>query len=255
MKSRLGFAVGALALIAMVPQAGATPSSTFWTPATPYVQPFGVLHVTYDTYFGSEATYPVDFGLTMGVINSQKVQMELGFDFLYPTYSAGEPMDFPILLNGKIGSPEGALFKDAPGWSAGFYAVGFEKDVTDYNAFHGEIGKTFPKVGSLTVGGYYGMNENLFRSVAGDDQRGGFMAAWTSPSIDVARIDHINFAWDVQTGENVVGATGGGICLYLTPAVSILTGPTFFFDEGLQPGGAGMMWSIQLDADVSFLGD
>ena len=69
------------------------------------------------------------------------------------------------------------------------------------------------------------------------------------------RIDRIHFAWDVQTGKNVCGATGGGIYLYLTPTVDLITGPVFFFDKDLQPGGASWMWSIQLDADIDFTAD
>ena len=33
------------------PLSWATPSTTFWAPSTPYVQGFGVFHVTYDSDF------------------------------------------------------------------------------------------------------------------------------------------------------------------------------------------------------------
>jgi hypothetical protein len=48
--------------------AWSTPSTTFWTPATTYVQPFLVPHITYDTYFREKAAYPIDTGLTIGVL-------------------------------------------------------------------------------------------------------------------------------------------------------------------------------------------
>jgi hypothetical protein len=56
-------AVAALASLALpqgATRAGATPSTTVWAPATPALQGFGVLHLTYDTYFGTAGLYPVD---------------------------------------------------------------------------------------------------------------------------------------------------------------------------------------------------
>jgi hypothetical protein len=79
------------------------------------------------------------------------------------------------------------------------------------------------------------------------------MAGWTSPSLHVPAIDHLQLAWDVQTGKNVLGATGGGAYLYLTPAIDLLVGPVYFFDERLQPGASRWMWSVQFDADVNLL--
>jgi len=47
MKTRLA----ALVLILLPCQAFATPSSTFWTPMTLDIQPYGLLHVGVDNYF------------------------------------------------------------------------------------------------------------------------------------------------------------------------------------------------------------
>jgi hypothetical protein len=232
--------------------ARATPSTVFWAPSTPYLQPYRKLHVTYDTYFSRNAAYPVDAGLTIGALPWQRFQMEVGFDLLYPTFSSGEPMGFPILLNAKVGAPEGAYFEGSPGWSAGIYSAGFEEDVTDYDVLHAMVGKTFPRVGSLSAGGYYGLNETLFRSSSGSDERAGFMAGWVSPAIDVPLIDKLLLAWDVQSGENVFGATGGGLYVYFNPDIDLILGPVYFFDPDLQPGGSRWMWSIQLDVDMGF---
>jgi hypothetical protein len=233
--------------------ARATTSSVFWAPSTPSLQPFGVLHLTYDTYAGTAAAYPIDTGLEIGVLPYQSIGMEVGFDLLYPTFSAGEPLEVPILLNARLGGPEGALFRGAPAWCVGIYSVGFEEDVTDYNVVHAVLGRTFP-VGTLSAGAYLGLNEDLFRSSDGDEASAGFLAGWTAPALDVPLIDRIVFAWDLQTGENAFGATGGGAAFYFTPAVCVLMGPVFFFDEDLQPGGSGTMWSMQLDADLSLIG-
>jgi hypothetical protein len=246
--------LGTLGALTFASGAQATTSSTFWAPSTPSIQPFGVLHVTYDTYFGSGALYPIDTGLEIGVLPTEKVQIEAGFDLLYPTYAAGEPLEVPIVLNARLGGPEGALFGGSPAWCVGIYGVGFEENVTDYHIAHAVIGKTFPRVGSLSFGGYVGLNEDLFRSSKGEEQTSGFLAGWTAPAWDVPVIDKIVFAWDLQTGENASGATGGGAGIYFTPSVCLLTGPVFFFDSDLQPGGAGTMWSVQLDVDVPVTG-
>ena len=232
--------------------ATATPSTTFWAPSTPVVQPYGVLHVTYDTYFGTKGLYPVDTGLEIGVLPGQSLQAEVGFDLFYPTQAGGEPVDFPVLLNAKVGGPEGALFDGAPAWSVGIFGVGFEEDVTDYNVAHAMMGRTFEGIGILSAGGYYGLNGNLFRSSDGDVNRSGFMAGWFSQPITCPAVDHLNFAWDIQTGKHVLGATAAGVYVYFTPKVDLLMGPVFFFDEDLQPGASKWMWSMQLDADLDF---
>lgn len=246
-----GVALLVAALAAAGPRpAAATPSTAFWAPSTPTVQGFGVLHLTYDTYFNHKALYPIDAGLTMGVIPGSKLQAEVGFDLFYPTFAPSGPIKAPVLLNAKLGGPENALFDGSPAWSADIFAVGFEEDVTDYNVLHAMVGRAFPRVGSLSVGGYYGLNQDMFRSATGAEKRGGLMAGWFSPAIDVPVIDRIHLTWDVQTGDNIFGATGGGAYFYVTPAVDVLMGPVFFFEKELQPSGSSWMWSIQLDVDL-----
>jgi hypothetical protein len=237
------------ALVAAAP-ASATPSTNFWAPSTPAVQPFGVLHVTYDSYFRAKAAYPIDVGLEAGLLPWQQLQLEAGFDVVYPTIAGGEVVGLPILLNAKLGGAEDAYFENSPGWSVGIFGVGFEDDVTDYNVLHAMVGKTLPVVGMLSLGGYYGLNENLFVGSDGDHHQLGLMAGWASPAIAVPYLDHINVTADVQTGNNVFGAGGVGAYLYFTPKVALLTGPVFFFEDSLQPGGSRWLWSVQLDVDV-----
>jgi hypothetical protein len=199
------------------------------------------------------AAYPIDVGPTIGVLPWKEFQAEIGFDLLYPTSSGDEPVDVPIVLNAKVGAPEDVYFKGQPAWSFGIFGAGFETDVNDQNVLYAMIGKTLP-VGMVSAGGYYALNGDLFHSSAGDEQRSGFLAGWSSPSIDIAFIDKILFTWDVQTGKNALGATGGGAYLYFTPAIDLLTGPVFFFDKDLQPGASSWMWSVQLDVDLDFHG-
>src|SRR5712692_8261505 len=78
----------------------ATPSTTYWTPATSDIQPFNVWHIGVDNYFrlyqSSTDTnnlprsntnaparidgFSTDVGLTVGVLPFEKFQMEVGID-------------------------------------------------------------------------------------------------------------------------------------------------------------------------------
>ena len=248
-------AAASCAAFGFAARAHATPSTTFWAPSTPYVQPFGVLRVTYDVYFREKAAYPIDIGLEIGVLPWEWLQMEVGFDALYPLLHGDDPVDVPLVFNAKVGAPEDVYFVGQPAWSLGIFGVGLEGGLTNQNALSLMVGKTLPYVGVLNVGGYYGLNGALFRSADGDSARIGLMAAWISPSIEVPLVDHIGLMWDIQTGENAMGATGGGLSVYFTPAIALLTGPVFFFERELQPGGTSWLWSVQIDIDVDLAPD
>jgi hypothetical protein len=233
------------AMLAVATAASATPSTTFWTPATTYVQPYLVPHLTYDSYFGEPSAYPVDTGITLGVLPFEKLQAEVGFDLFYPGYTKNG-----FLLNAKLALPEGA-FGAFPGVSVGVQNVGFEKDVNDLYLVHGELGKTLP-VGVVAIGAYYGVNKKLIVDERGQKQQAGLMASWTSPDLKVGKtaLDKIVFLADAMTGQNAFGAIGGGIGLYFTPAIDVLAGPVFFLNKDVQPGAASWLFSLQLDVDL-----
>lgn len=248
-------AVAVGVLLAGAQAAQATPSTVWWTPATTYVQPYGVPHITYDTYFGELGYYPVDTGIQIGILPFEKLQAEVGFDLNYtvPGYTKGG-----FLLNAKLGLPEGAFGEWFPGISAGIYGVGLQTDKNkpgqnNYDILHAEIGKTLGSFGSLVVGGYTG-NKKLLLDETGAKANTGFMAAYVSPDVPLGRVglDKINFFADLQTGKSAFGGWGPGIGLYFTPAIDILTGPVFFLNDKVQPGGSKMMWSVQLDVDIDF---
>ena len=230
--------------------AWATPSTTFWTPATTYVQPFLVPHITYDTYFRERGAYPIDTGLTIGVLPFEKLQGEIGFDLFYPTGS--NPGLSALQLNAKLGVPEGAFGEWFPGISAGIMGVGVKKDISDYNLLHAELSKTLGPAGTVVVGGYYGLNDKLFVDENGDKQQAGFIGAYITPdfNVNLPGLTKVNLFADVQTGKSSFGAVAAGIGLYFTPAIDILTGPVFFFNDKVQPGQQNWMWSVQLDVDI-----
>lgn len=255
--------------LAAATAAHATPSTTFWTPATTYVQPYLVPHLTYDTYFGESGNYPIDTGITIGILPFEKVQAEIGFDLNYAVagYTKGA-----FLLNAKLGVPEGAFGEWFPGISAGIYGVGLQssKDKpgqNNYNVIHAEIGKTFAPVGTFTVGFYTGNAEideatgyafglvDVKKDGTVKKDASGFMASYLSPDVQVGLpgLSKINFSADYQSGNNALGAFGAGIGLYFTPAIAVLTGPVFFNNERTQAGASKMMWTVQLDVDVEVL--
>ena len=223
-----------------------------WAPSTPALQGDRVLHLTYDTYFANDALYPVDLGVTMGVLPFQQLQLELGVDVLYPTVGPDGPLDVPIYFNGKLGAPEDVYFQWQPAWSFGIYNMGIESDVTDYNILYGTLGKTIPSAGAVAIGGYYGLNDKLLVDVDGDAAQAGLLASYTSPPIDVPLIDKLALVADVQTGKNAVGAVGAGAAIYLTPTIALLTRPVFFLKPDPQPRGNSWMWRAQLDVDIDF---
>ena len=100
-----------LSSVLVVSKAQSTPSTTFWSPSTPYLQPFGVLHITYNTYFNHKTAYPIITDLTIGLLPLKELNWEFGFDLLLPSKDQQGEVVFPLLLNTKIGTPEDTFFK------------------------------------------------------------------------------------------------------------------------------------------------
>ncbi len=81
------------------------------------------------------------------------------------------------------------------------------------------------------------------------------MASWTGPELKLGApgLQKIVPVADVMTGRSSLGAVGLGAALSFTPSVGLITGPVFFLNSKVQPGGADWMWSFQLDVDVELL--
>lgn len=192
--------------------------------------------------------YPVDTGLTIGVLPFEKLTLEIGFDAFLPSKT-------PFLLNAKLGVPEDLLFSHMPSIAIGAFGVGFNEGLTDYHLVYGQIQKTLPWGGYVSVGGYGGLgSKTLWTNSDGAVNRLGFMGGIASPDINVnlPGLKKMIVVADTQTGKNAFGAVGGGIYFYFTDAIDILTGPMYFFDKALQPGGSDFMWTVQLDVDISW---
>jgi len=248
-------ALALAAIVAVARNAQATPSTVVWTPATTYTQPFLVPHLDYDTYFAEQNALQIDSGIVIGFLPFEKLNGEMGFDLFYPGGTANY-----LQLNGKLALPEGAFGAWSPGFSAGIQSAGFKKDVSNFDLLHADIGKTFDKIGTFTVGGYYGAgSKKLWTGSDGQVHRVGFEASYVSPDIalNLTGLNKLVVLADLATGRNWYGAIAAGIEAYFTPAVGVIAGPVFFQDTDLYqamphvtgPHGSDWMWTMQLDVD------
>ena len=247
MKTRATLGVAIVSSLALAGVAGATPSTTYWTPMTVDFQSYGVLHIGVDNYFTVGKTgqnssgFPTDAGLTLGVLPGSKLQMEVGVDLF-------GPQEFPLSFNAKIGTPEGTLFKGSPTLQAGICNVGTKKGVTDQNVVYGVVGKTIPKFGRLSAGPYIG-NANVLRDSLGQKANSGVMVAFdhsfaTTKDKEGNEFSRVVFAADWASGKNAFGAGGFGLYYYFRNNISLLAGPVFFNDQGVN---GKYKWTIQLD--------
>jgi hypothetical protein len=225
---------------------------------TPDCQPFGVIHLGIDNYFrtstpvtNTNAAFPTDMTApTIGVLPFKKFQMEAGVD-----YFANTP--HPWLFNAKACVPEASLAKYLPAIETGVFDVGKKFDLKpgesrlDFDVVYAVIGKTIPKVGRLSAGPYVGNHAALLSS-DGKAENVGFMTAFDHSFFPVAGKDgsveysKVVFAADYQSGNNALGAAGGGLYYYFTSDISILVGPTFFNDKDLNGS-----WRLSTQLDVN----
>src|SRR5689334_21396857 len=228
--------------------ARATPSSTYWTPMTPDLQPHGVLHVGVDNYFKVSrkantggGAFPTDAGLTVGLLPFTRFQLEVGVDLF-------EPSDDPVFFNAKAGSPEGALWKGSPALQLGIFNAGTRRNITDQDIVYIAVGKSLGGIGRLSVGPYVG-NGAVLRNEAGEKANTGFMLAFDrgfAPSRDAELVafNRLVLAADYASGENALGGGGAGLYYYIHPDVSLLFGPVWFNEEAIN---GNWKWTIQLD--------
>jgi len=243
---------GAVCLAAAVGGAAwATPTTRVWTPCSIDMQAFKVVHLTYDSYTtlgrkgparGGEA-FATDLGLTVGVLPFDAWQMEAGVDWL-------EPADYPLCFNAKFGTPAGALFPGAPAVQAGIFNVGTKKGVTDQDVFDVVTGRSLPAgLGRIHVGGYLG-NARVLRSSAGAKANAGVMAGydlgfWPTPAAQ-GGFNRIVIGADWISGRNAIGGGAMAVNYCFAKNASILVGPVWFNDAGIN---GGWKWTTQFDGN------
>lgn len=220
---------------ALIGPAAATPSTTYWTPCTIDIQPAGVKHFGIDVYsqVGSGSSLPTDIGLTFGADVSTKLAAEYGFDVLTPGSD-------PLYFNAKIGYREGVMSKHAPAVQLGIYNVGTESGVTDQNIVYLVIGRSLPDGKTrLSAAGYVG-NSGVLKSSTAKKKNTGLMVAFDHVLVPGKWV----LAGDWATGENAIGGGGVGIYYYFNKDTSLLVGPVWFNDKGIN---GPTKWTAQID--------
>lgn len=245
--SLLSLVAGVLLLPAAL---SATPSSTLWTNSSPDIQPFGVVHLGIDNYFtiGRKAVdgagdFPTDLGVTVGILPLERLQMEVGFDWL-------EPSDAPFAGNFKLGSPEGTLFTGAPALYVGMFGLGTRKGLTNLDVVYLTVGKTMRGYGRLS-GGLYRGNEELLHSSSGEVEAKGFMIAFDRGFRQVTdaagtKFDRFVLSADYASGDNAIGGYAVGLYTYFSKDVDLAVAPVWFNDDGVNG-----KWKLTLQLDVN----
>jgi len=222
----------------------ATPSTTLWIPSVD-IQKYGVLHLGVDTYttVGKKADsggrmFPVDYGLTIGVIPSDAIGLEVGLDMF-------ESSDHPFFYNVKFALNEGALGDWSPAIAIGGYNFGTKSEVTDYNMMYVLVAKTLGTLGRLHLGFYSG-NDKLLVDKNGKKDASGLLASW-----DKAVTDKWWLAVDYQGGNNAFGAISAGFAYTVSPNSSFIFAYNIYNDQNV--GGKDKNANtLEFNYDVNF---
>jgi hypothetical protein len=219
----------------------ATPSTQIWIPSTD-IQAYKTVHLGIDNYFraasnpnsvtGRDANV-MDIGLTVGVLPFEKLQMEIGFDFLS---MAGNPNDnHPWSANVKLGTPEDSLFKFSPAIAVGMYNIGPSQlddnaplVVSGQNIVYGLVARTLPAIGAvpslgrLSAGYYRGGARALCDPNGGTNANNGVLLSWDRTMSEIS--DKLWLAVDYMGGNNVDGAVSFGASWAFSKNVSVIFG-------------------------------
>ncbi len=258
--------LGATCMTAM-----ATPSTQIWIPSTD-IQAFGTVHLGIDNYFRSthhsqfNPDYPyrgrdnnvLDIGLTVGVLPFEKLQMEVGVDYLV---IAGDPNDnHPWSANFKIGMPEDAMFKYSPAIAAGMYNVGSQQKmdisplvISGQNIVYALAAKTIPamgpvpSLGRISAGYYHGSRKTLVdkRLDPAKSQNEGLLLSWDRTMSEIS--DKLWMAVDYMSGNNVQGALSFGVSWAFSKNVSLIVGYNVYKEKSL--AGSNTI-TTQLDINI-----
>jgi hypothetical protein len=127
----------------------------------------------------------------------------------------------PIYFNAKIGFPEDAFFKGFPAIALGAYNFGLKTNLTNYNIIYGEIAKTIPILGRLSVG-YYTGNDKILVDENLKKANNGVLLSWDRTMTEIS--DKLWLAVDYQGGKNYLGALSFGASWAFSKNVSVIFG-------------------------------
>jgi hypothetical protein len=201
-----------------------TPSTQIWIPSTDF-QKWKTMHLGLDNYIrtsnisGVRGAGIFDAGFTTGLLPFEKFQGEIGVDYLYMGDSNYD--NHPIYFNAKIGFPEDAFFKGFPAIALGAYNFGLKTNLTNYNIIYGEIAKTIPILGRLSVG-YYTGNDKILVDENLKKANNGVLLSWDRTMTEIS--DKLWLAVDYQGGKNYLGALSFGASWAFSKNVSVIFG-------------------------------
>jgi hypothetical protein len=248
----------------------ATPSTQIWIPSTD-VQGFGTVHLGIDNYFrasGVPKSAPtalsardanvMDIGLTAGVLPFEKLQLEVGVDYLV---NANEPNDnHPFSANFKLGTPEDSLFKFSPALAVGMYNIGSTLSganavltTSGMNLVYALAAKTLPAIGPvpslgrLSAGYYRGAKRALVDTRFDVDkaQNEGVLLSWDRTMSEIS--DKLWLAVDYQGGHNVMGAVNVGVSWAFSKNVSLIVGYDIYKEKAIAGNNT---FTTQLDINI-----
>jgi hypothetical protein len=199
-----------------------TPSTQIWIPSTDF-QSWRTMHLGLDNYIrtskinGVRGSGIFDLGFTTGLLPFKKFQGEIGVDYLL--IGDNNYDDYPIYLNAKLGLPESALFKNAPAIAIGAYNFGLKKNLTNYNIIYGEIAKTIPVIGRISVG-YYTGNGKVLVDETMKKANNGILLSWDRTMTEIS--DKLWLAVDYQGGRNYLSSLNLGASWSFSKNVSVI---------------------------------
>jgi hypothetical protein len=261
-----------LAMLIVAAAAGAalaTPSTQIWIPSTD-IQPFKDLHINIDSYIRassiSKAASPTgrdtnvwDFGPTIGILPFEKIQAEVGFDYLV---NSSNPNDnHPLMGNFKVGTPEDSLFKFSPALAVGMWNIGpsnYEGQSggvpgratfisSGQNIVYGLLARTLPAIGlvpslgRISAGGYHGSQRALVDH-NGHSANEGVLLSWDRTITELT--DKLWVGADYMGGNNVNGAVSFGASWAFSKNVSVIFGYDIWKEKQLAGNNT---FTVQVD--------
>ena len=230
----------------------ATPSTQIWIPSTD-VQAYKTFHLGIDNYIradrnpdGSRGANVYDIGPVVGFLPFEKLQGEVGFDFLG---NSTEPNDnHPWSGNIKLGTPEDSLFKFSPAIAVGGYnlgpalgkgavaGAGASGVVSGQNIVYGLFAKTLPAMGAVpSLGrlsaGYYRGSERALVNTDNKAANDGVLLSWDRTMTEIS--DKLWLAVDYQGGNNTDGALNFGTSWNFAKNVSVIFGYDVYTKKAL----------------------
>jgi hypothetical protein len=228
----------------------ATPSTQIWIPSTD-IQAYKTVHFGFDTYIRTmknpDGTYsPIvwDGGITAGVLPFEKLQMEVGIDYIRNGTTFD---DNPIYFNTKLGTPEDSLFKYSPAIAVGIYNVGTRGGSIIHNTqqdiTYGLVARTLPIIGRISAGGYIANGGNVnFKDQHGKTDNSGVLVSWDRTMTEIS--DKLWLGADYQGGNNAYGAYSFGASWAFSKNVSVIGGYDIYTRKAT---GGQPTFTVQVD--------